>query len=420
MARVKRFLGTFGTIGFGILVAIIVLEIIGRVLHLVPVALPESYQEVREVVGRFPEPYSYFWFNREDGERIWVQFNYRSLRDIDHAYEKADDTTRIIFIGDSYTAGWQVPLGETYTGRLRDWLSDSDNFDFINAGLHGWGTDRQYLYYRTEGYRYNSDIVVLQLYVGNDIIDNGIAVIEQRELPDGRRIITENLTGDRPYFSLDNDGELEFIAPRELMATREEGIGGIRSFLRHYVFTYALLEQLMQLTSEDPETDDEYALRFNELFPADYYAFAPESETDADWQAAWDITTRLIQQLRADVEANGSTLMVLLVDARWQHDPNGFAELREAWNIPEDWETMRWGNRVRGFLDTENIPYIAPIDALLAYHDETGEAIVLQKDGHWTAQGQCVVAVELHNWLIEHDVIEDNIAQRDNLYDCSL
>ncbi|MDQ7034437.1 MAG: SGNH/GDSL hydrolase family protein [Anaerolineae bacterium] len=418
MARIKRFLGTFGTVGFGILIAIIVLEIMGRVLHLAPVALPDSYQNVREVVGRFPEPYSYFWFNREDGERIWVQFNYRSLRDIDHDYEKDDTTTRIMFLGDSYTAGWQVPLNDTYTGRLRDWLSDSDNVDFINAGLHGWGTDREYLYYRTEGYRYNSDVVVLQVYVGNDMIDNGIAVIEQRELPDGRHIATQSLTEERPYFTLGDDGELDFTAPRWLPSTRAERIGGIRSFLRQYVFTYALLEQLMQLRSENSDTDNEYAVRFDELFPADYYAFAPQSKTDDDWQSAWEITTQLIQQLRVEVEANGSTLMVLLVDARWQHDLNAFATLRQTWDIPQDWQPSRWGNRFRDFLDTEDIPYIAPIDALLAYRDATGNAIVLQKDGHWTAQGQCVVAVELHNWLIERDVIDDTVAQRDSLIEC--
>jgi hypothetical protein len=421
MTRAKKLFGIFGTIGFGIFMAVIVLEIIGRVLHLVSVTLPESYQEVRQIVGRFPEPYSYFWFNREDGERIWVQFNYRSLRDIDHDYEKATDTTRIMFLGDSYTAGWQVTLEQTYTGHLRDWLRDSGNFDFINAGLHGWGTDRQYLYYHTDGYRYDNDVVVLQFYVGNDILDNGIGVLQPRELPDGRRIVTHNITEDRPYFLMDDNGALQYTPPAWLPPTHEEQVGGVRSFLRHYTFTYALLEQLLKLvqgSDENAPENDAFVLPFDRRFPVDYYAFAPETESLDDWQQAWSITTALIQQLRSEVEATGATFMVLLVDARWQHDPQGFEQLRETWDIPADWQTARWSNRVRTFLDAENIPYLAPLDALLTYQAATSEPIIFSKDGHWTAQGQCVVAVELHNWLIERGIIHNNVTQRDSLLEC--
>jgi hypothetical protein len=421
MIRLKRFLGILGAVGFGILLAIILLEVIGRVLHLVPVPLSESYQSVREVTGRYPEPYSYFWFDREDGERIWIQFNNASLRDINHDYTIDEAATRIMFLGDSYTAGWQVPLSETYTGRLQDWLANTDEYDFINAGLHGWGTDRQYLYYQTEGHRYNSDVVVLQIYVGNDIIDNGVAVLQQRELPDGRVIPRANFEGDRSYFTLDSNGELLFTLPHWLPTTRIERVSGLRSFLRYYSFTFNLLEQLVQSVvseQQNPAADDEFVSVFDRALPMDYYAFSPASLTDEDWGAAWQITQQLIRQLRAEVEANGATLMILLVDTRWQHDPTGFEELRATWNIPTDWQPDRWGNRIRDFLESENIPYLAPVDALLAYHETTGAPIIFEKDGHWTAQGQCVVAVQLHNWFIEQGIINSSINPRDELTEC--
>lgn len=421
MTRLKRLLSIISTIGFGIILAVILLEIIGRVLHLVPSPLPESYQEVRELVGRYPEPYSYFWFEREDGQRIWVQFNYRSLRDIDHSYDKADDTTRIMFLGDSFTAGWQVPLAETYTGRLRDWLADTNDYDFINAGLHGWGTDRQLLYYQTDGYRYDSDVVVLQIYVGNDILDNGIAVLENRIMDDGRRIMSHELGQDRPSFTLDNAGQLVLRPPTWLPETRIEQIGDVRSFLRHYTFTYALLEQLAQLFKADntppvetvnPETN------FTRRFPVDYYAFSPETETLDDWQAAWDISQALILELKREVEAQGGTFMVLLVDVRWKHDLAGFEALRTQWDFPADWQAEHWTGIMRDFLEDEKIPYLEPLDALLSYQATTGHDIVFRKDGHWTAEGQCVVAVELHNWLIERNIFSDSINPRDALDNC--
>lgn len=421
MVRFRRLLGILGAVGFGVAVAVLLLEITGRVLHLVPAPLPDSYQAVREVVGRFPEPYSYFWFDREDGERIWIQFNAGSLRDIDHDYTISGDTTRIMFLGDSYTAGWQVPLSETYIGRLRDWFANASSYDFISAGFHGWGTDREYLYYHTEGYRYNSNIVVLQIYIGNDIVDNGVAVLQRRELPDGRLITPDLVGGDRPYFLLDNNGELQFTAPTWLPPTRIERVVGLRSFLRHYSFTFALLEQLGQSALNDEQnstTNNGHTWTFERVLPPDYYAFSPESLTDADWQSAWHITQRLIQQLRTEVEANNATLMVVIVDARWQHDLAGYQALRETWAIPDDWQPGAWGERMRDFLEHEQIPYLAPFDALVAYREATGAQIIFPTDGHWTAQGQCVVAVQLHNWLIEQGIVSNHVMLRDELTDC--
>lgn len=402
-------------VSFGFLFAAIIIEVLARQYHLVPAALPDHYYDVRAEVGAYPEPYSYFWFNREDGERIWVQFNNASRRDIDQAYAKSSDTTRIMFLGDSYTAGWQVPLAETYTTQLRSLLSAASDFEVINAGYHGWGTDRQYLYYRTDGYRYDSEIVILQIYVGNDVIDNGIAGFEPFTLDDGRNVLLYDLPPIRPYFILDENNTLAFTPPRAVIRSRKEGIGGIRSFLRYYSFTYTLLERISSIFSQSDDTSDNFPL---DEIPIDLYAYSEESQAREDWINAWAITEALIQTLRDEVEANGGELRVLLIDTRWQHDPNRVDEIFATWDLPSDWTGEQLGQQMRDLLERNAIPYLAPLPELLNYADETGEAIVLPQDGHFTAAGHCVVAVEIHNWLVEEEILPSDTRPQSAINQC--
>ncbi|MEO1286382.1 MAG: SGNH/GDSL hydrolase family protein [Chloroflexota bacterium] len=413
----KALLGRLIAIGFGLLFAIILIEAIGRWLHLLPVALDEAYFDVREDVGAYPEPYSYFWWsNSETNERIWVQFNSASRRDIEHEYDKPDDVTRIMFLGDSYTAGWQHPIDQTYVARLRDWVGQG--VQVLNAGFHGWGTDRQYLYYRGEGYRYDSDLVVLQIYVGNDVIDNGVGVLQAVTLEDGRLIAPYVQAPVRPYFTLNDDDELVFTPPRRLHPTRSEQVGGIRSFLRTYSFTYTLIEQLFSTAGIPSLITADDAQQATEL-PIDYYAYSPESQQRDDWAQAWAITEALLITLRDEIEAHGGELVVLLVDTRWQHDRVGYQEFLTDWDIPDDWTGEQLGNQMRDLLDTLDIPYLAPLPALLEFEDQTGNLINLRRDGHWSDVGHCVVAVELHKWLLGNNRITTNEETITPLEQCS-
>lgn len=392
-------------VGFGFLIAAIAIEVLARQYHLVPARLTDNYYDVLADVGAYPEPYSYFWFNREDGERIWVQFNNASRRDIDHDYEKPSDTTRIMFLGDSYTAGWQVPLQDTYTAQLRSFLPSSTSYQILNAGYHGWGTDRQYLYYQSDGHRYDSDVVVLQIYIGNDVIDNGIALFEPVTLDDGRNVRLYARPDIRPYFTLDDTDTLVLTPPRALVPTRESGIGGVRSFLRHYSFTYTLLERIGSIFSEPDESSENFP---SDEIPIDFYAYSEASQTRDDWRDAWQITETLIQTLRDDVITDGADFRVLLIDTRWQHEPQRIDEFLDTWDLPSDWNGEQLGDSMRDLLERNDISYLAPLPALLEYADATGNAIVLPQDGHFTELGHCVVAVEVHNWLVADNILPND------------
>jgi lysophospholipase L1-like esterase len=105
---------------------------------------------------------------------VTLRTNSRGLREDESVvYDKAQDVTRILMVGDSFTLGYTVErpdtLSQLLAGRMR---SEGRNVEVINAGTEGYSTDQEVLWLMTEGVKYKPDVVVLQMYE-NDIYWNG-------------------------------------------------------------------------------------------------------------------------------------------------------------------------------------------------------------------------------------------------------
>ena len=74
---------------------------------------------------------------------------------------------RILFVGDSFTFGYGVEQGETFTDELQ-----RKGIDAINAGFaSGFSTDTEYVYTREIGSRLSPDIVIVGVCIPNDLDD---------------------------------------------------------------------------------------------------------------------------------------------------------------------------------------------------------------------------------------------------------
>ena len=102
-----------------------------------------------------------------------MSINSRGLRDREYPYEKPSNTKRILVLGDSFTWGYGVGDQDIFTEDLERRLAEADgDWEVINAGVSGWGTDQEYLFLKTEGLKYSPDIVILAFYLRNDPINN--------------------------------------------------------------------------------------------------------------------------------------------------------------------------------------------------------------------------------------------------------
>lgn len=116
-----------------------------------------------EYVGPRPFPIQY---------RTDIRINELGLRgpEVDPIPEKA---SRVLVLGDSMTAGFEVPEGQTYSmvaeQRLRTLASRP--VEVVNGGVRGYGTDQSYLLYRERLRELHPDVVVYHT-TSNDAEDN--------------------------------------------------------------------------------------------------------------------------------------------------------------------------------------------------------------------------------------------------------
>jgi hypothetical protein len=111
-------------------------------------------------------------------QNIPVDINSHGLRNEETTYEKPAGTFRILNLGDSIAMGWGVRLEETYGKQVEVMLNKQAEpgvrYEVINTGVPGWGVDSELAFLKTEGIRYDPDMVLLDLTLVNDIyIDSG-------------------------------------------------------------------------------------------------------------------------------------------------------------------------------------------------------------------------------------------------------
>lgn len=135
--------------------------------------------------------------SKNNGFRVQVKINSKGLRDDEYPYEKVEGISRVLLLGDSMLAGFEVVKEELIDSQLERLLNRNRKYrkyEVINAGVRGYGTDQSYLFLKTEGHKYSPDIIIY-VFVGNDPQEN----------------ITIHKPGrmfGKSYFMLDDSGQL--------------------------------------------------------------------------------------------------------------------------------------------------------------------------------------------------------------------
>ena len=117
--------------------------------------------------------------------------NEHGHRDDPVELDKPDGTLRVLALGDSFTFGAAVEQGDTYPELLEAILGRRLEMpvEVINAGVGGWNPLQYANYFEHRGRLFAPDIVVVGLFVGNDVYsaaqgpDQGQTAVLGRRVP---------------------------------------------------------------------------------------------------------------------------------------------------------------------------------------------------------------------------------------------
>jgi lysophospholipase L1-like esterase len=294
--------------------------------------------------------------------RVPIAINSRGLRDRELAPAKPRGTVRILVIGDSFTYGSGVAGEETYPKRLERLLVGQAGVtvEVINAGVSGYGTVHEAAFLRAEGWSYEPDILVLQVFPQNDLDDN----LE----PFGREVV---------------DGTLR------VRATRPEGaapLHRVQAFVRTRSHAYRLVGDRYHLLRIRLGLEPSHASSVGV-----YLQRTPERVT-----VGWEATRGHLRDIVEMGRQRGRPVVVVNAPALAALDADRGAAFARFYRVDQeelDWD--RPSHTLSALCAALGVPYLDLTERFRA----TGRSreLYYARNGHWNAAGHDQVA----RWLLE-------------------
>jgi lysophospholipase L1-like esterase len=318
---------------------------------------PNKTCPLRSPIGDFPDTV--------------VTTNSLGLRNPEITIEKPANTKRILFIGDSYTMGWGVHEQQTFP-RLTESILATESATFaiqtINAGFTGAGPSGYYLYLKLQGIQLKPDIVVVGLYLGNDIIsrrDIEWTTTDTKGLP-------ETIRSKSSY--VDNAGNLRSTTipiPYRFPVLRNS-----------HLFVYLINRVL------------ERAPTMNELLNSKDFV----SALVCQYKAACHELDReksqimmLLTAMKKITDENGAKLLVTIIPTDFQIHPDSWLKYRLPFPLL---------HKDREFPDTQFSQWLTDagidvLDLLPTFIDHEDEQTYFSLDDHWNPRGHTIAAETL-------------------------
>lgn len=339
------------------------------------------------VYGRFHVPGFDGWVKtREYTSRVTI--NAQGLRGPERPYAKPAGVTRILYLGDSFTEAVQVAEQDGVVGRLESTLNarGTGRYEVFNGGVGGWGTGQQLVYLREEGYRYQPDLVVVMLYLGNDVYDNSYTLQGAPKNP------------HEPYFTFRDDGTFE---PIEFKSRRPEDASPVVAGLRASSLLWNVFETGVLVKLGEGEDDEELrANRFN-LNKMIVHQIKPSDRQEE----AWRTTLTLLQRVRQLGEERGFQTAVVIAPAAFQvYDADWDTLLRENKLKPAEWSADLPNAVLAANAGTIGAPMLDLLPALRA-EVPIVPSLYYSYDKHWNAAGHAVAAREVERFLLDRGLV---------------
>ncbi len=315
-----------------------------------------------------------YFSSKNNGFRNKVRTNSKGLRDDEYTYKKDEGTRRILLLGDSVVAGFEVEREDVIDAQLEKLLNQEGKYQVINAGVRGYGTDQSYLFLKNEGYKYSPDIIIY-VFVKNDLEDNITVHNPERKF-------------GKSYFALDDLGQLTL-----------QGVPVPKEFSPHdqWLMSDKTVERYYNQAESDPD---------------DVSSILQSIDRDLTWFTIYKwFHTRVDQQnkqVRPEyVRTYENRILKALLERMKE----------EAHSINAEFLIYEWTNGTGRFpsapTDLRNMADDLGIDYLNSFKEfyevsGGGRVLTFPIDGHWNAKGHRLAAQSIYRYVVEKKWIADN------------
>lgn len=337
--------------------------------------------------------YTHCCIGRRYEFRALVEINSKGLRDREYGYERTPGLPRVLVLGDSVTEAAQVALDETFSKRVEAaFAATGKSVEIINAGVAGFGTDNELLFFRTEGRKYSPDVVLAVFNIQNDVAENSPtlhAVVQSGVGALPKADVTVDPSG-HPVFDTQSFRDFAAEGERRRAATNES-----TDWLRANLYLYRWFERHLAAAGSAPvATAPTWAESVAvQAALAGVFLDPPTPE----WEEAWRLTEALYGQLAADVRASEATLVVAIVPTREMVSPERWHAVMELSSIPNqakrDPDYPR--RRIEQLLRSEGVAFVDGTDALREASANRGRLGFYEVDPHPTSDGHRTIAAVL-------------------------
>ncbi|HET7292745.1 MAG TPA: hypothetical protein VFM88_09980 [Vicinamibacteria bacterium] len=308
-----------------------------------------------------------------------VQTNSLGFRDREYPADKGG-SFRILGLGDSFAFGVGVEEPMAYLARVEEALRP-ERVEVINAGLVGAGPDTEARLLEDVGPRLRPDLVVLGLFVGNDMRDAmlGPEAIEVRE-----GSLAWRPGAQQRWDSVVTGGRLERLA-------RASGAEvAFQDFLRAHSHAFRLVARgYAALRSRLASGGGKAPLGVFREEAFCLKSYPPEIEQ------GWRRTREALDRIKSWSERHGARLLLLLIPFRGQVEPQEWQEFLRTHDVrEEDLDLEKPQDLVKRWADSEGVQALDLLPALRRAREEGGE-VYYRRDPHWTARGHAVAAEQI-------------------------
>lgn len=283
--------------------------------------------------------------------RTFVRINQKGLRDREHSYERPNNTKRILVLGDSFAWGFGVDESD----RFSELLETSLGVDVVNAGVSGYSTDQELLWLKSEGIKYDADLVIL-IFCGNDIIHNHMELVYTIYY--------------KPKFIIEEG--------KTILKSRRAPTIGLKAKFIYFLSQHSALANLFVHRYFN-------LLSSYKKFKDNLHKTNPSVFRTSPTKKSFELTIMLLDEMNNIAKLKGAKFMIVATD-RWWHSPSG-----------ETYQDFIDTLKASGFLvlDVESMPGFNPTDMLIPH------------DGHWSIAGHQFVAEQIENFIESHRLLSE-------------